>query len=85
MTTALKPVQKAYNELKETGRKYSGIGKFWISIDNVSMEYWPVDINKEFFLYPVYVFRGKCLPGDEVYTGWIDATSEYSFEFPAVE
>ncbi len=85
MTTTLKPVQKAYKELKKTGSKYSGIGKLWISIDNVSMEYWPVDKNKEFFLYPVYVFRGKCLPGDEVYTGWIDATSEYSFDFPVTE
>jgi len=84
-TTSLKPVQEAYKELKETGRRYSGIGIPWISINDVSVEYWPVDINKEFFLYPVYVFRGKCLPGDEVYTGWIDATSEYSFDFLVAE
>ncbi len=85
MTTALKPVQKAYKELKKTGWKYSGIGTPWISIDNVSMEYWPVDVNKEFFLYPVYVFRGKCLPRNVAYTGWIDATSEYSFDFLVAE
>ncbi len=86
---ALKPVKQAYQELKKTRSKYIGFGgpgTLWVSIDSVSIEYWLNDVHSaQDYIYPVYVFRGQCHPGQDSYTGWVEAIHESSIDFPAAE
>ncbi len=83
---ALKSVKQAYRDLKKTRDKFTGTGALWVSIDSVSIEYWLDGVFKEQdYIYPVYVFKGQRHPGQENYTGWVEAVDDSSIDFPAVE
>jgi hypothetical protein len=83
---ALKQVKQAYLELKETRGTFAGVSKLWISIDDVYIAYWLDGVmSEQEYIYPVYVFSGQSHPGDDKYTGLIEATDESSIYFPAVE
>ncbi len=83
---ALKPVKQAYRDLKKTRDEFTQVGTLWVSIDSVSIAYWLDGVlSEQDYIYPVYVFKGQRHPGQDNYTGRVEATYESSIDFPAVE